>query len=312
MKKTIVISGARGGLGQALTTYYLDEDHFKPGEVDLILLSRSWDSQEEESPGPTYLSNQEFLDLDKKLWLEKTHGRETTFIHGAFARVSEPGPLFSSLETYYQFVAKARDLSFDKFINISSQSVYRPGRTHPALESDPPEPGNFYGMAKSHSEYWLQAYMEGIEKGKTMEWTSIRLASLVGDQVTDRLPDRLVHKGLEEGKIQVFDQGAIFSFMDVRDAAEGLARLVDTEDWDPVYNLGVEESYTIEDLAQEIALQALLQDKKIQVEIEEREGEATNNSLNAGAFYRKTRWEPHWALSEILAERIKEEIHEEG
>lgn len=145
---------------------------------------------------------------------------------------------------------------------------------------------------------------------RDLEWTSIRLGSLIGPGYDNRLPLRLARAGRDQGCIKIQDQGSLFSFLDVQDAAEGLAAFLPTQDWDPVYNLGTDEIYSIDDMAQEALLYLLEEGVRADLDRETAAGPGHNNTLDSRAFYVKSGWQPRLQLADSLRRALKEDAHE--
>ena len=68
----------------------------------------------------------------------------------------------------------------------------------------------------------------------------------------ERLVTRFVKAALTDEPIKLVGGNQVMAYMDVRDAAEGIIALMqtDTSVWKDVYNLGVPWRYTIREIAE--------------------------------------------------------------
>lgn len=130
-------------------------------------------------------------------------------------------------------------------INVSSQSVYSQRRSSAAHETDRLCLESSYAVAKRASELLLDAACPCIPH------VHIRLASLIGPGFNQRLTNKMMARALDGEDLEIRDEGQQFGFMDVRDAALALALVVRSapSSWRRVYNLGVEGSYSLMDIA---------------------------------------------------------------
>ncbi|MGI6328766.1 MAG: NAD-dependent epimerase/dehydratase family protein [Dethiobacteria bacterium] len=107
-------------------------------------------------------------------------------------------------------------------INISSQSVYG-NKSKPLWNEDTPvSPDSTYAMAK----YATEILTHTICNQKTMIGTNIRLDSLLGPGLDARLVSRFVNQVIKHEPIKIIGGMQKLSFLDVRDASEGLISLI--------------------------------------------------------------------------------------
>lgn len=170
-------------------------------------------------------------------------------IHCGFARESNGAELAKSLDFSSKFMNDSVSQGVSSLINISSQSVYGScGGIH--SENDDIKPSYPYALAKYASEIIT------ANAAKDVSYTNIRLAGLAGGRPAKKvgvLP-LFVKKVIENESIMVKDGNNILSFMDVRDAASGIASLamIDPTLWQSVYNLGNDWQISVIDLAKEV------------------------------------------------------------
>ena len=116
---------------------------------------------------------------------------------------------------------------------------------------------------------------------------TIAFASCGSRGFDQRVVNRMVKQALEEGRIIARENGQIFGFMDVDDAAGALIELLlsDPTRWRGIYNLGPETGYSLIRIAE--AVRAAVSDAgKADVRLITEPGDETMNStLDSGAFF---------------------------
>ena len=127
------------------------------------------------------------------------------------------------------------------YINISSQSVY--GRSQPPLWTEktpvsPEPPDTLYALAKYASEL-LALSICNTRNSKTAV-TNLRLASLSGRGMDERLTSRFVKSALEGKPIKLIGGKQTMAY-GCSGAADGIIALMsaDTSKWKNVYNLAI-------------------------------------------------------------------------
>lgn len=196
-----------------------------------------------------------------------------------------------------------------RVVNVSSQSVYDPHRTAPATETDEPCPTSAYAVGKYAVELMVEAQ---IVSGRRV---NVRLASLIGPGFDARLVNRFVHEVIRGNDLQIVaggTQGGVYDFMDVRDAAEGLATLVESPgDWEPVYNLGSSQPATLEAIARRVVARGVaLGVPPVRVVVQgAADGDArssgrlpVNSSLDVSLFTRSFGWAPGHSLDDTISD----------
>ena len=183
-------------------------------------------------------------------------------------------------------------------INISSQSLYPADRTAPAKETDPVSLDSVYAAEK----YAVELMAEGIFSSAGIACTNIRLASLIGPGFDARIVNRFVRQARENGVIRITDDRKQFGFLDVADAAEGLAAMLNSEpkDWRSCYNLGIRGGYMLREIAGAVK-EVMKETEDLTVTVEAAKGDgADNSSLDAGAFYDAFGFAPGISLKESI------------
>ena len=218
----------------------------------------------------------------------------------AYPRGGRADELAPGMDYISRIFSEAEDRGAAGLINVSSQSVYSSLRTAPAAESDPVVIDSVYAALKYSSELMAN------EIGKRMPVTNIRLASLIGPGFDVRLVNKMIKFGIKDGVIKAAENGSGFGFLDVEDAARGIASLlsISPKKWRTVYNLGSGRSYTISEIAR--CVHSVLASRGIETELIFGEGEGrTDSSLDSTLLAEDTGFTAEIGLKESV-EKIAE------
>ncbi len=190
----------------------------------------------------------QLLDADEVL-SQKWPGGNVSVVHCAFPRNASGKGLAQWFDFHRKFCQKAAEEQVETFINVSSQSVYAPDRTSPAEETDLVSCQDRYATAKYSGEVIAQAILaEDV-------LVNARVASLIGPEYPERVLNRFIERALVGETLEVDSPKRIFDFMDVRDAAAGLAAILKrNRDTDvPVVNVGGSQPMFLVDIAKAVA-----------------------------------------------------------
>ena len=244
MTKSVLITGAAGSLGSAIAGLLTAQNY------QLFLL----DLKKE------FLQNR-FPDVDEKFFYTSedfANGRIPLqnidlIIHCAFARTQQGKDLVASINLSEKIYQAAVRNKVPAVINISSQSIYGGYRETDSTEDGEINPLDSYAIAK----YACEKLAAQISAGSATQITNIRLASLIGPQFKERLVNKMLKIATETGKIKIVGGSQTFSFLDIRDAADGIVAMlkVPPQKWQNIYNLGTSQQYSIVELAETIAAQ---------------------------------------------------------
>ena len=287
----ILITGAGGVLGSELIRQLI-----KNGEYQILALDI------DKKVFPESLADHDLIELyDSKEWVENKlpWNKINSVIHCAFARSSNGRLLSESLDFTKELLSQVVKNRVDTFVNISSQSVY--GRSQSPLWTEktpvsPEPPDTFYALTKYASELLTTSICNSGES-KTIG-TNLRLASLIGRGMDERLVTRFVKAALTDEPIKLVGGNQVMAYMDVRDAAEGIIALMqtDTSVWKDVYNFGVPWRYTIREIAEIVKKIGKTYGKEVQIEIEEKDV-SLDTGMDTSLFYRDTGWRPKYDIS---------------
>ena len=274
--KYIFITGSNGFLGSKILDYLFENKLFDK----TFALSRN----------PDYgVNTPHFFNISYEDFYYKINRIDDIdsgiLLHLAFARSLDANSIMASIRLLEKVSAKAKDLGISTIINISSQSIYDQYRPKPAQENDLPVPQSLYGLAKYYSESYLEAFSEKYN----LKIINLRLASLIGPGLNQRIIPRLINSALIDKQINIKSNEEQFSFLHVMDAAKMICEVAYKSDTveELVYNVGINESFNLLEIVQMIV--KFLKEVNIErpeVIIEESRGKQFNNSLCLKRFER--------------------------
>lgn len=172
-------------------------------------------------------------------------------VHCAFARSQNGADLADSIDFSQKIFNTAVQHNIPAVINISSQSIYGAYRETPSTEDGPVNPLDMYAVAK----YACEKLSIEISKNTKTKITNLRLSSLIGPEFSERVVYKMIESAIKTKTIKVVGGNQVFSFLDISDAADGIATMLKTssDKWANVYNLATDERYTILEMANQIA-----------------------------------------------------------
>lgn len=269
-RKKIVITGASGFLGSHIVERLKDDERFK-----IYALSSKPEELRERLSG----TNVEYIHKDE---MDAEMMKDSIVISCAYPRNSTGTAIADGLKYIQRVFESAVGSGAEAIINISSQSVYSQQRTEAATEETPVCLESPYAVGK----YAVELMLESICKGSETKYTSLRMASLIGPGFDQRIVNRFVKQALETGKLTVKRNQQRFGFFDVEDAVGGIISMISpaVNDWDPIYNLGTKEAYTLVEIAETVA--EIIPNRAVELEIDP-DNATSNSSVDATRFYEK-------------------------
>lgn len=219
-------------------------------------------------------------------------------VNCAFPRDTDGERIALGMEYIQSVFSMAMERNVCSVINISSQSIYGQRRLTAADENSPLNLESTYAVGKYASELLVGSIC------KDLSYTNIRLASLVGPGLEQRVINKMIQHVIDGEAIYVRGGGQIFGYLDVRDAADAIVKACiyagNGEQLDSIYNLGCETNHTLRDIVDEI--------KKIAKEIfsipvkvvYEESQEMLNSALVSERFYKKFDWRPKVSMEETI------------
>jgi nucleoside-diphosphate-sugar epimerase len=288
--KTILVTGAGGYLGG-----YLIDRLSTIGKFKVLAFDLGKENMQKRFFG---IKNIDFYDYPEwelgNIPFEKTD----IVINCAFARVLDGRELVKSLEFANKLFIKS-SLSQCSIVNISSRSVYGQNAETPWTEKTDLEPNSLYALAKYCSELLLN---NTIFHYPNVYSSNIRLAGLSGFNLDQRVTSRFVDNIINNEPIKITGGKQSFSYLDVRDAADGIISLLSIRPdmWKSVYNLGPNRVYSIVQIAHlvnEVAKKYFFSPVKILIEEKDI---YLKDEMDSTPFLNETGWKPQYEIQSTI------------
>lgn len=286
----IVITGASGFLGKELLRQSLMKS-----ELEVVAVTSHPDSVADQFD-VCAMTGESFVMRDSRM------RNADVLLNCAFPRSEDPLVMASGMR-YLEDIAKSIDgFGFGAVVDVSSQSVYSQFRSQPATERTEVCLESKYAVAKYATEMLFDSYCHNAP------CTHIRLASLIGAHFDQRLPNKLAKKMCRREQVVIRDEGQRYGYMDVRDAASALLRLVlsDSKDWLHEYVLGNKGAYSISEIAlisQRLVGRLRGVDPEVSMSVNLAE-KRLNTEVDATLFYRSFDWLPQYSIEDSMEEIV--------
>lgn len=297
--KNIVIVGASGLIG----SYVLKNLNNKNMKVIAVSLNMSDFKEKLDSKNIIYES---YENLKNRVLVGESLD-DYILLNLAYPRLDDKKMIESAIKFTYEITDDAKSLGINKYIYVSTQSVYDENRTVAATEDFVLKPKTFYGEGKVIIEKYLKEYSEK----NNMEISILRLGSVVGPGMDKRITTRFVSSALKEKKLTVFDSGQMFSYIhlyDVIDVLVAYMEYISLNQGLGLLNVGTDEVYPLTTVANEVKEQLKVLNINIMVNVNKQEGEYKNNSINVDKLYSTLGWKPKFKLSEIIRDEIERQL----
>ncbi len=301
--KTILITGAGGFLGRYLIEALVSESRYKILAFDLTteLLKKRFTQFEQIE----FYENADFL--NKNIPFDQVN----LIIHCAFSRSSEGKALAGSLDFTKKMLLASEQHNIQSFINISSRCVYGQNPDTPWTEQTIVYPDSMYALAKYSSELMTNQ----IASTTDLNCTNIRLAGLNSPGLDERITSIFIKKIIDRQPIKIIGGKQNFSFLDIRDAANGIVALINNsnpEEWQDIYNFGPPHTHSIIELADMIAEASKNYVKhKVNIEIERTNVELFAQ-MDSSLFYQITGWRPQYDMRAIIRSIFEYQMSQNG
>lgn len=287
----IAITGAGGLLGQNILQILKETDN------KAYAFSSQGDLLRKKFSGA---NNFHFLELTDEI----PDGTDV-LINCAFPRNEDGEQMAAGLKYIQEIFCQCVEKRVGAVINISSQSVYSQSRDYPADENSGINLESKYAVGKYASELMLNTICQNTRH------TNIRMASLIGTHFDQRIVNKFVKTALTDKELTVLAGRQAYGYMDVQDAADALVTMcLDTNNskqWEEVYNLGIENTYSLIDIASEVQRQVEAE-LGCKVKLNKRKHEARlNTALNSQRFYETFNWKPKISLEKTVRNILQKE-----
>ncbi len=193
-------------------------------------------------------------------------------------------------------------------INISSQSVYSQKRIEASDENSPLCLENDYAKGKYEAELLTNSICKNIPH------TNLRLASLIGTELDRRVLNKFVKQILFEQPIKIMGGKQRFGYLDVRDAASGIVKMLKTpaENWAEVYNLGINGSYFLLEIAECVrCVGAEYGISPLDINVDSTDI-WQNSEMDCSLFYNTFNWKPEYTLEDSTRDIFAKEMENIG
>lgn len=284
---TILLTGAGGFLGKHLLEVLLSQtDH------SVIALT----SQGKNLCGMFPAEENRLTVVPTEQFTSLPFAEIDVLVNCAFPRNEDGTKMAEGLRFIAELLKASVNGGVSAVINISSQSVYNQQRSEPATEVSPLNLESKYAVGKYAAELLTNTLCAAIPH------TNLRLASLIGAGFDQRVPNKLIAKALAGEELKVLTGPQYYGFLDVRDASDAITTMIksDSAAWSEVYNLGTNESYTLEDIVKtvvEIYNQEFSANITYKTELSEKH---FNSVLSCRKFNEDFHWSPRYSLIDTI------------
>src|SRR5690606_14490386 len=130
----------------------------------------------------------------------------------------------------------------------------------------------------------------------------IRLADLLTPTFNERLVNKFIDTVINGQPINITGGQQQFAFLDVKDAANGIIQLINSENlhWKTTYNLGLNDAQTILEIAELVVAESAYY-KLPKVDIHLNKSDATLYALmDSSNFYNDFNWQPYLSIDKII------------
>ena len=278
--KNILVSGAGGFLGTELMNHLLQNTN-----VRTFALSRQRERLEKQ-----FGSHQTF-----ELATEIPRGIDV-FINCVFPANANGMQLACGLDYIANLYQEAREQAVGAVINISTQSIYCQSKQEQATEESPPDLGTKYAVGKYAVEKLTNVAFRDLPH------TNLRMASLIGPNSDGRISNRFVKQVMAGKDLHIVADSQVFGFLDVRDAASGIAKyaLTEPDKWEEILNLSSGRFYSLREIAECVVRVGMEFGFRSSVVIGEETGDTRNSMLDGSRLEKLLDWKAEIPLEQTV------------
>lgn len=300
-ERKVLITGATGYLGQNLIEKLSQDKKFE-----------IWAYGRDKERTKHVLSNGVKYYFDKGD-LEKGNihfGNADILLHMGFARPHKSNnEIAESLKFTNELFTKAAMYHVPAIINISSQSVYGLDTEPPWYEETPVNPSSVYAQAKYASELTLES-LNRINK--QLNYTSVRLGTVSGGAkglVKTDFMTKMTQQALDGQPLTVAGGKQQMERLDIRDAVEGIARLLEMkpETYKSVYNFSSGNTHLLSNIAKRISemVSQKTGESKVDVIIDSSKDIRMKYGMDSSRIYNDLGWKPLKSLDDTIKSLIQ-------
>lgn len=299
-KKTILITGASGYLGQNLIQ-----------KLSLDKTIEIWAFVRNKEKARAILSDEVAAIFDNGD-LENGRinlGNVDILLHLGFSRPHCTNQqIAESLKFTQELFTRAVSNHLPAIINISSQSVYGLQNTPPWTEETPVSPETVYGQAKFATELLLSTLSKF---NKVLKYSSIRLASLTGGAsglVEVDFLSKIARIAFDGNPIHLVGGMQEMERLDIRDAVDAIIKMIHTNPmiWNNVYNLGPGKTINLKEISEKsVEIASILNGGKQSKIIIENIEVKMQFGMDSSSFYNSMNWLPNYSIEQTIESLIK-------
>lgn len=285
--RKVIICGAAGMVGCGLLEYIVEHSC----DLEIWAADRNIDQLKQyESPTIHPIQN-------KDVEIVLSHNQMDVMLQMAFPRNVKPEQWADGISFAASMLKLAKSYEVKSVINISSQSIYGLNRTEPADEESPISLNSPYTTGK----YCMELMMGQLFSDRP--YTNIRLSTIIGPATPERVVNKFMATIIAGNDILIKGGSQVFTLLDVRDAAAGLATLLmsNANKWRHVYNLGTDEYIGILKIAEKCESAAEKHGiLKTRIMVEQNYKVVLNNLVKIDAFYEDFGWKAQYTIDDSI------------
>jgi len=298
-KKTLLITGASGYLGQNLIDKLIKNDTFEIWAFDI---DKGKTSSLFKNKLAVLIDNNDLENGNVQI------GNVDILLHLGFTRPHGSNEqIAQSLKFTNELFTRAVTNQVPAIINISSQSVYGLESTPPWNEKTPVAPKITYAQAK----YATELLLESLSKfNNTLKYSSLRLGALAGGApglVEVDFLSKISRKAFNGEPIEITGGMQEMERFDIRDAVDAIIAMLNANpvNWKPVYNLSSGEINTLKNIAEKtVTVTASLNgSNKSKILVEPTEIRM-KFGMDSSLFYSDMNWKPRYKIEDTIESLI--------
>lgn len=302
-KSTILVTGANGYLGLATVEQLVKSQ--KVGKVKVVVRN----SERFKNVCKNFFPDEvEIYDINELFNGQLTLGSIDIVCHLASGRpIHGTGEIATSLAFTNKLMLMIGKYHVPAVINVSSQAVYGSEQISPWKESDQIFPETAYAQSKWAGELLTQ---NAKSSNNITSAISLRLCRVIGASKSmgfDVVPHLFIKKAILQEPITIQGGTQKFDYLDVKDAAKAIVKLVDTphQNWPDVLNIGSGKQVSLLEITELISKVSEKElGKKLDFTVEE-----NFVKLEFGMSIDKAKhtigWEPKIMMEETISELFK-------
>ena len=297
-KKTILITGATGYLGQNLISKLSSDNNDKKFQIWAYDLDKQKTKNLLKNKVDAIYNNDDLNNGKIQL------GNVDILLHLGYTRPYGTNHQISeSLKFTHELFIRAVTNHVPAIINMSSQCVYGLESTPPWTEETPIAPQMVYAQTK----YATELLLESLGKtNNTLRYSSLRLGGLSGGAkglVEVGFLAKIVRTAYEGNPINIIGGMQRLERFDIRDAVDAIIVMLNKnpENWKPVYNLGSGYSLDLMAIAKKsIQIASKFNGNKVSEIILQEKPVKMEFGMDCSLFNMDMNWQPKYGIDDTI------------